>query len=267
MPPRKLKPVSLAPVRLTDRQPRKYPRVDKTALDVAEEFQDERRKSKRQIAKAERALKAFRDKAGDRQSLGPTPERLLKAAGAARIEKFEESAEVAGSFNDGMVETVEVTLARVRLSDDGPITRLCARGQLAPEDKGLNAILGKAARRLRDEWARAGRETVQAIDTTRELVDGGPGLLAMESAIDASIHYRAALAVIPAGYRPFVVGVVIDQQAPRVVGRKITGYRNVNAAAAVCMWALQRGLLALAKDRYGLIQEDEENAEAEGVEA
>ena len=260
MPPRKPSPISLSTGHM-DRPPLKYDPVKRTAASIAEELANERKKSKRKTAVAERALNSFRDKSGDRQSQGPTPERLLKAGGAARVQKFAESAPVAGTFDEGKFESVDVTLARVVLSDDGPIARLRGRGQLAPGDKDLNSALGEAAKMLQREWARAGRETVKAIDTTRQFIDGGSGVLAMEAAMDASIGYRASVDAIPDDFRLAVIGVVIDERETADVGRQISGYRDQGMATAVCMFALRRGLKALARDRYGLIQ-IEEKAEA-----
>ncbi len=259
MPPRKPKPISLAPVNLQDRAPRKYPLVDRSAASIAEALADERKRSSHPYDVAASALERF-GRTGDRESKGPTPERLLMARGMARIQRFSEKGEVS---KGDVFEEVDLNLVRI-VVDDGPIARLRSRGQLALKDPTANAILARSADMFRAAWMKAGQEQLKAQDPTKEIF-GGSGMscpFGSEARIDAFDAYSQALDAIPKDFRVTLRAVVLEDREPVDVGREITKYRDAAMATAVCMFDLRRGLKALALHYGLLVVEQAEGAEA-----
>lgn len=259
MPPRKLKPVSLAPVNLAGAKPRKYPIVGRSADAVADDLADERKRAAQPYGVAASALERF-SRAGERLPQGPTPERLLKARGSARIQRFTEKGEVS---KGDIFEEIDLNLVRV-VVDDGPIARLRSRCQLSPGEPSANAILARSAEMFRAAWMKAGQEQLKAQDPTKEIFGGSgmSGPFGSEAMIDAFDAYSQALDAIPKDFRVTVRAVALEDREPVEVGREITKYRDAAMATAACMFDLRRGLKALAL-HYGLIVvEETEGAEA-----
>ncbi len=180
-----------------------------------------------------------------------TPERLLQAAGRARVEAFSRPVEVE---RDGRAETETAEAYRIRI-DDGPIARLRARNLLAvgPDAAVRNALLAAAAARYRQHWYLAGLYALNAIDFMRERVSGGTaGLLRTERQVTHFKAYGAAVASLSTDARRVVDAVVLRDRELVDIGREFSGYKQEKQATAVALYVLRSGLQALAK-HFGLM--------------
>ena len=259
MPPRKMKPISLAPVNLTDRKARKYPLVDRSAASIAEALADERKRASQPYDIAASALEKF-SRAGYRAPVGPTPERLLKSAGFAKVDRFHEVVEVS---RGDTFEPVTVEFSRVR-AQDGRLEKLAARRALAPESSKTNLILFHAGLRYRKNWEKAGCDTLKGMDPTRESCGGSGkfGLFGSEAQANAWAVHNASRAAMFADFRAPVDAIVLEEREVEDVGRQFGAYRHAAMATAVAMFILRGGLKMLAV-HYGMIAvEQTEGAEA-----
>lgn len=190
---------------------------------------------------------------GYRRPDGPTPERLVRAQGGARVETFFEVVEVA----DGdTFRATPVKFARIKIAD-APFDRLKHRGQLAPNDQGLNNILGKAGDEYRSYWDSAGLEPISAIDPTREPGGGSGvfGLFGSEAAAQAFAVYSAARAAVASDFRDPLDAIVLYDRDPFDVGRRYSAYSSEKQAVACALHDVRRGLVALAK-HFGLLADE-----------
>ena len=201
------------------------------------------------LAKA--ALARFR-RAGDKASETTTPERLLRAGGMARVERFSRAVEVQ---RRGRMETRTVEARRIRI-EDSPFARLRARNLLASgaDAEVRNALLAAAADRYRQHWHYAGLGPLHAIDPSRERVSGTMvGLLRTERQLAHFQAYGAAVRVLGEDARRIVEAVVLHDREPVDVGRELSGYRQEKQATAVALYVLRAGLRELAV-HFGLMK-------------
>lgn len=183
----------------------------------------------------------------------PTPQRVLHAKGAARVEKIYHSVEVT---RDGKPEVEAVATSRVRMSD-GAFDRAISRGQLHPDPR-RNMILAAAGRRYRAIWTQAGLEPLQGMDpskirTTRE----SAGLLGTERKCEAFKEYIAASDAIERRARVVVDAIVLHDRAMLDVGRQVALQNDAKLCTAIAMHKLRSGLTDLAV-HFGSLTEDED---------
>lgn len=200
------------------------------------------------LAKA--ALQRFR-RAGEIAAEGTTPERLLRAAGTAKVEAFSRTIEVE---RDGRIEHDTFEGHRIRI-EDSPLARLRARHLLATgaDSATRSALLAAAADRYRLHWHSAGLAPLRAADPSRERVSGGgAGLLCGERQIAHFQAYGAAVKALSADTRRVVEAIVLMEHEPVDVGREMSGYKQDKQATAVALYLLRAGLAELAV-HFGLI--------------
>jgi hypothetical protein len=196
------------------------------------------------------AIRKFR-KAGPIASAAPTPERLLRAGGAARIETFRSPVHVS---QDGCTETTLVPTLRIRI-EESPLMRLRARGLLTkiPKVSGRNELLAAAGERYLGHWRGAGLSPLRAIDFTKDRVSGGStGLLRTERQLAHFQAYESAERALGNHLGKVVDAVVLKECEPLEVGREISGYRQPQQATAVALHLLRAGLETLAL-HFGLM--------------
>ncbi len=193
------------------------------------------------------ALKSFR-RSGVRAPDGPTPERLLKAGGHARVENFSEVVEVSKGDN---FEPVAVSMIRMRI-EDSPFERMCARKQLAPKDPALNLILARAGIQYREARAKAGLEGIKSVDFGRVGHGGSGGLLTTEAQCQAFQVFNGALKSMSPICQKVVGAIVLDDRTAVDIGREISAYTHPISATAIGMYVLQIGLAAMAR-HFGLL--------------
>jgi len=226
---RKPAPVSLAPVGKAKRDP---------------------------VAAAARTIRKFQSADGRRPD-APTPERLAKAGGAARVERFTEEEEV---FHPGGRVKFEVECARFRVADD-TLARLANGGFLA-RDPERNAALAQAGLIYRSAWRRATGGAGPAGVSWAERVDGGTktGLLEAESSA-SGLHAlrRMRAAIVPRSALPIVEMIVLEDGELVDAGRRFCGYQAQIQARTAALVFLTIGLEAIA-ETIGLIKPPVENA-------
>ncbi len=193
------------------------------------------------------ALKSFR-RSGFRAPDGPTPERLLKAGGHARVENFSEVVEVS---KGDKFEPVAVSMIRMRI-EDSPFERMCARKQLAPKDPALNLILARAGIQYREARAKAGLEGIKSVDFGRVGHGGSGGLLTTEAQCQAFQVFNGALKSMSPICQKVVGAIVLDDRTAVDIGREISAYTHPISATAIGMYVLQIGLAAMAR-HFGLL--------------
>lgn len=198
---------------------------------------------------ARRALQKFQ-RMGQRAPDGPSVERLMQAGGAARIETFSETVEIA---RGDKFEEATVELVRMRL-DDGPLARLRDRNQLDRADKARNFALAQAGEKYREAFFRAGLDPLRSLDPSQEVSApySPKGLWRCESQIENLQKFRAARESVPEDFREPLAAMVLEDREIVDVGREVGAYRDAKLAGAVALFILRRGLTALAR-HYRLI--------------
>ncbi len=202
-------------------------------------------------AKDAKALLRRFAREGYRAPQAPSPERIMRARGTARIERFSEVVEVA---RGDKFEPAAVDFVRMRV-DDGPLSRLRDRNQLDKTDRLANLALARAGEMYRDSFFRAGLDPLRALDPTQEIAGGrgGPvGLWRSEAQAQALRKFRAARDAIPEDFRAALEAIVLADRELVDIGRQIGAYRDAKMAGAVALFILRRGLAALAR-HYGVI--------------
>ncbi|MBG0811214.1 hypothetical protein IY145_17805 [Methylosinus sp. H3A] len=200
------------------------------------------------------AIKKF-EALGSRRSEAPTPERLMRAGGAAKVERFADTAVV---VNGSRAAEVEIEAVRVVVADD-PFTKLCNGGHVHKKP-GRNLQLCTAGIRYREVWRQASQGGAIRGPSWNERVQGGrsPGLFGSESAAQSLLKFTKMRAAIgDRDHQKAVEAIVLEDRPPEDVGREISGYAAPAPARAVSMHALRRGLEALAR-HLGLIEPERE---------
>jgi hypothetical protein len=219
------KPVTLAPVR------------SRQEIEAEEQAQREGR------ALAEVAVRKF-GAMGATRSDGPTPERLLRAGGAARVERFTE-AEERWNDEEGRPETVEVERVRIR-ADASPFERLC-KGRFVAKDKNRNFVLCQAGLRYRETWTKTGLTGPRSVDFGRVGVSTNSGLFATEMAASAFNLLTKIEQAMQREQTRVCRGVILEDREAVDVGRDVTGYAAPKQAAGTAMFLLRSGLESAAR--------------------
>jgi hypothetical protein len=133
---------------------------------------------------------------------------------------------------------------------EAPLDRLSARGRLDEKNPDRNERLFEAGHKLRRHWYHGGLSGIGSVDLNRT-GGGGTGSPAWltptsESAVDHRGQYRRARESMDAGAWQIVLDVVCGEITLAGAGR-LAGYRNEDAANAVALDRLRRGLEALAQ--------------------
>lgn len=190
---------------------------------------------------AEAAIRKARS-IGYRASAMPTPERLLRAAGDARLEMVHEVVEVADG-DKFKSETVEV--ARVVVTVDS-FTRACQKGRMHRQPE-RNAVLCMAGIRYRSAWRGAGLDGLRGRDLERIGSGGATGLLASEAAAAAFREFARLKEAIPRDFRDAVETVVLQEAPAYDAGRRALLPGDKRNPSTVGMALLRLGLDALAR--------------------
>ncbi len=202
------------------------------------------------IAIAERALSRFQ-RHGAKAAAVPTPQRLVRDAGHARVERTLEFVPIVTA--DGTPDVAVIRAAHVRVTGEA-FERMGARGLLAPGDADRNRQLLAAARRFQRDWHEAGLSPLQGQDPGKiRSTSIHPGLLCGgERQSNAWDEYRQALAVLDRGERIAVEAIVLHDKLAVWVGSKISGLVDKGGQKATGMYAFRGGLEKLAV-HYGLL--------------
>ena len=208
------------------------------------------------IAIADSALRRFK-RSGAMAADAPTPERLVRDAGYARVERTLTFVDVPSA--DGEMMSAVLKGAHVRVTSEA-FERMGARGLLAPGDADLNRDLLTTARRFYKSWYDAGLSPIRGQDPGKirstashdGLLVGPDELRGAERQAEAWKGYRAALAVLDRRERVAVEAIVLHDKLAVWVGSKISGLVDKGGAKAVGMYALRAGLEKVAV-HYGII--------------
>ncbi|ATQ67911.1 hypothetical protein CQW49_08445 [Methylosinus trichosporium OB3b] len=199
-------------------------------------------------AVAESAIRKF-EAQGSRRSEAPTPERLLKAGGAARVERIIDTTVV---MDGSRTAEVEIEAVRVRVDDD-PFARLC-NGKIIDRRPARNLALCNAGLRYRQAWQSATAGNIRGARFA-EHVDGGKGagLFGTESAAGALQAFRKMRAAV----RPRALAVldaIVLREADLVdAGRQFTGYK-AEIQARTCALTLLSIALESVAEAIGIIE-------------
>lgn len=195
-----------------------------------------------QAAKALATFSAQAAERGQRAPDGPTPERLLRARGSARVE-LGATPVLVDRDGETLVERVETL--RVRVTDD-PLSVLSARGMLG-RDREANRVALFAGRALHEAWITGQLSALRSID-----IDATGGGLAVGAVVKTEAQwealrvYRTGMHPLSVDERRVVQAVAIDEQSPASAGALITGYAAGKQSRAVAMYVLSTGLAKAA---------------------
>lgn len=196
-----------------------------------------RSKVRTDLAVAAKAISRFQSE-GAVRSEAPTPERLRKARGTAKVMTMASATE---RMLGGKPMTVIVD-RRVMRFEHGPVERLASK-KLLDKNRHLNEILLTAANKYREKYDQAGIDTLMSADYLRPYVDGSRRP-ATGGAFEP--YVSASKAMEPDEVRGAVDAIVLREDDLMQVGRKLSGYHG-NQARASAVVLLRLGLRQLAK--------------------
>lgn len=200
----------------------------------------EKAKVRKPITVAQAALNQV-SRAGYHRPETPTPERLLQAKGAAYVETFDEEVEV--SCGDKFEKRTAVNV-RVRVTD-GPFDRMASRGELDKRPE-IHLALQTAGERYRQDWYDGRPGGMKSVDFLQEVRGTAGGMFASEKQSDAWARYSAAKDAIPLDYQSAVLNIVCYDKPVLEVGEILARSKSPKLATTIGMFALRRGLAALA---------------------
>ena len=172
----------------------------------------------------------------------PTPERLMQAGVTVAMQLGTRRVQIIGRGGGAVVGFDQV----VRIAQ-APLDRLHARDRLDETDPERNRQLYEAGNKLRDHHYMAGLSGFAANDPN----GGGGGHPASRTPITETMErnrraLRIAESAMDAGDWRIVADVICDELGLAEAGRKV-GYGSDDAASAVALDRLRRGLGALAE--------------------
>ena len=173
----------------------------------------------------------------------PTPERLMQAGVTVAMQLGTRRVQIVGASVGG---AVTVGGDRVVRLSEAPLDRLFSRNRLDPADADRNRQLHEAGDKLRTHHHYAGLSGIAANDPNH----AGGGSAAHRTPISETMerHRRAlrvAESVMDAGDWRVVMDVVCAEATLEAAGRAV-GYGNDEAAVAVALDRVRRGLYCLA---------------------
>ena len=204
------------------------------------------------------ARQAILDEAKQRDKLPPRP-RDTDDITFERAEKAATKDETGKVIDTGFEEPV--------LKVPDPVTGIAIERQVKRMLDGsvLDALFSKAekypidgdqydaGRRLLKDWDVSGEGKIGAVDTTREVVDGGQMRDPTTKAIDAQGRYKRALNKVGHTHAHVLYHVVLIEEKLEVYGQKWCHHQSKKLAKVAAKEALRRALTELAF-HYGLVK-------------
>lgn len=180
-----------------------------------------------------------------------TPERLSKA----RKNSHKVKASDRGQDGAVKVDAAAVDASGVRRLAD-PFDVLKSRGLLAVGQPEMNEVLWHAGNQYREHWHGAGMEGAQAMDLTRDIVDGGTGVVGIsEHVLGHAQQLRAANRAIGPRCAAFVVGIVLRGATVTSLAHLVRESGNARTSEAIVLERLREGLHRLC-DLWGMKPDD-----------
>lgn len=187
----------------------------------------------------------------------PSPQRLLRDAGHAHIER---SISIVPVVRNGESDSVAVKGARIRITI-GPLERMGGKGHLDP-DAGRNAALLAAGRRYLSLWTQAGLSPLKGQDPGKiRGTAASDGLLGTERKCEAFALYGAASDAMDFRERVAVDAIVLHETSLEDVGQRIGRKTDRSSSITIASHEMRCGLEALAL-HFGMIEEDARRAPA-----
>jgi hypothetical protein len=197
--------------------------------------------------RAMQARQAILDEAKQKDRLPPRPrdtdditfERAEKAA-----TKDETGKVVDPGFEDFVTEDSKLTK---RMLDGSVLDALFSKAEKYP----INGDQYAAGRQLHSDFDLADIGKIGAVDTTRDVVQGGQFRDIPAKAIDALGRYRRAIKAVGHTHAHILFHVVLMEERLEAYGQKWCHHRNAKLAKVAAKEALRRALTDLAFHYFG----------------
>ena len=181
----------------------------------------------------------------------PSPERLLRDAGHARVERGITFVDVVDAA--GEITSAAVIAHRIRVTT-GPLERMGGKGHLDP-DPFRNGALLSAGRRYLSLWSQAGLSPIQGQDPGKiRSTAVGAGMLGTERKCEAFSAYCAASDAMDFRERLAVDAIVLHDTPIQDVGQKLGRKTDRSSAITIGTYAMRCGLEKLAI-HFGMLDE------------